>query len=193
MRIIYIDALLALICITCGCVSKSSQPVSLNAADYGVKADGESDDGPAIIELLKNASSIDGAVNIIFPEGRAIYATETTNRYLFTLTGFNDVTIDGKGYTFLLHPDIRFMNIRGCTNICVKNLNIDFTPLPFADGLITGKSQKEGWVDVRLIHGELEKKCRPSIRKHSRFAEGRLSLELNQSPECTATARRRHY
>jgi hypothetical protein len=131
----------------------------LIAEEYGVAADGKSDDGPAVARLLAAAACSPKPVTILFPESSTVYAHTVTNRCLFPLTALSRITIDGRGTTFRLHPDIRFMTMRGCTNMVVKNLNVDFTPLPFADGLVTGLCATERWVDVKLLHGDRRLLC----------------------------------
>lgn len=152
-------AFLALNAVFCGCINPEFSHITFNATEYGITADGKTDDAPAILKLLEKVSDATNPVTIVFPENSSIYAASATNRYLFPLTGFKDVTVNGNGSTFLLDPDIRFMNMRGCTNITFKNLKVDFTPLPFADGTIIAKSEKERWVDVRLLHGNPAQLC----------------------------------
>ena len=41
-------------------------PVVINAADFGIKADGVSDDGPAIRAMLAEAEKVEGAVELRF-------------------------------------------------------------------------------------------------------------------------------
>jgi hypothetical protein len=142
-------------CLTC----LAGDTVMLHSDDYGVKADGCSDDGAAVEHMIGATSKSSATRYLLFPENAALYAHSVSNRYLFDLSGISNLTIDGCGTTFLLHPDIRFMRLSGCTNLVVKNLNVDFTPLPCAEALVTDLSESEGWIDVRVFNDIPQRLC----------------------------------
>ena len=59
---------------------------NLRAVDFGVKADGRTDDGPAILEMIEAARARNGeAVRLIFPRNKVVYAATGKDRYLFPL------------------------------------------------------------------------------------------------------------
>ncbi len=45
------------------------------------------------------------------------------------------------------------MWLENASNISIKNLKIDFDPLPFAEGIIIDKNKQERYVDVRILDG----------------------------------------
>lgn len=127
---------------------------TFDAAGFGVKADGASDDGPAVERMLAAALATGGPIRLVFPEGKRIRVTTASERYLFRLDGRADVALDGRGSTFLLGPDARFLRMRECRRITIRRLNIDFEPLPFVDGTVTAVNARESWLDVSVAAGQ---------------------------------------
>ncbi len=136
--------------VLCSCMMVSAAPQVLEATDFGLVADGATDDGPAIQRLLNAAGAAQGPVTLRFPEGRTVYVKTLPARYLFPWKGVSDRTLDGGGCTFLLDPWLRFMDLSESRNITVRNIKVDFSPLPFADGVVTAVNRADGYLDVRL-------------------------------------------
>jgi len=129
----------------------------VRAADFGVKADGVTDDGPAIQRMLAAAASVSGPACLVFPAGRRIRVATAPERYALRFDGAVDVTLDGQGSTFLLGPDVRFLRLRDSRRITVRRLQVDFDPLPFVDGTVAAVNAKERYLDVSVGAGEGER------------------------------------
>lgn len=125
----------------------------IDANDYGLKADGGADDGPAIARMLDDALKVDGPVVLRFPRSKTIRAATAPERYVFRFDGARDITIDGGGSTFLLSAETRLLRMRESRNITLGNFNVDFDPLPFADATVTTVNAKERFIDVRAMDG----------------------------------------
>ena len=125
-------------------------PRVLDATAYGLVADGVTDDGPAIQRLL---GAVDGPAVLRFAERRTMRVLTAPGRYVFDLDGRADLTLDGGGCTFLLGPDLRFLRVRNSQRISVRSLNVDFSPLPFADGVVTKVDAESHCLEVRLNPG----------------------------------------
>lgn len=128
----------------------AAPPQVLEATEYGLVADGVADDGLAVQRLLDAASAVDGPVELRFPENRTVYVKSMPTRYVFPWRGISDTILDGGGCTFVLDPKLRFMELTESRNVTVRRLNVDFSPLPFADGTITAANAGERYLDVRL-------------------------------------------
>ncbi len=126
----------------------------VKAADLGVRADGVTDDGPAIERMLAAAGSVTGPVRLVFPAGRRIRVATAPERYAFRFEGVTDLTLDGGGSTFLLGPDARFLRLRGSRRITVRRLQVDFDPLPFGDGTVAAVNAEGRYLDVVVGAGE---------------------------------------
>ncbi|MBD3177591.1 MAG: hypothetical protein GF320_20665 [Armatimonadia bacterium] len=123
---------------------------TLHATDYGLVADGVTDDGAAIAAMLAAASQATGPIVLRFPEDATIRVLTAHERYVFRLDGVESWTIDGGGSTFLLDPHIRFARVQRCRSVAIRDLDIDFDPLPFADGTITAVDEAARHLEVRL-------------------------------------------
>ena len=135
----------------CGCLF-ASDAVILDATDFGLKADGKSDDGPVICRLIQAAEKEKNAT-IRFPDRQEIYVSSGQERYVFRLDRISNLTIDGNDSTFLVHKDLRFLHATVCTNLTIKNLQVDVTPLPIAEATILNVPDSQT-LKVRLEHPE---------------------------------------
>jgi len=122
----------------------------IKAVDFGVKADGVTDDGAAIDRMLQAAADIDSAVTFLFPENRTIRVTNAPDRYVLRFHRSKNRTVNGRGCTFMLGPDVRFLRLTESTNFALRNLNVDFQPLPFVDGTIVAVEPANRSIDVRI-------------------------------------------
>ena len=135
-------------------LAAQAQALTLNAADFGLHADGKTDDGPAIQRALTEARAAKGPVVLRFPKDKTIYVKTAPSRYVFPLEGVSDLHILGRGCTFILDPHLRFMSLTQSRNVFVGDLNIDFHPLPFVEGLVTAVNKEERFIDVQLRPGQ---------------------------------------
>ncbi|NLF57481.1 MAG: right-handed parallel beta-helix repeat-containing protein [Candidatus Hydrogenedens sp.] len=126
----------------------------LKAADYGLIADGAADDGPAIARLLAEARGVKGPVALIFPENGTVRVTTSPERYVFPLDGVAGLELDGGGCLFLLNPYLRFMRLAGSRGTTVRNLKVDFDPLPFVEGTVTEADAAGRFLGVKLRPGQ---------------------------------------
>lgn len=122
----------------------------LHAVDFGLVADGKTDDGPAIRSILGKAMQAGGPVTIRFPEAKLIYIATGEERYGIRLHAVRGLQIDGGGSTFLVHKDIRFLRTTGCTDLQLSRFQVDVTPSPVIEGTVEGigPDQKSLFVKV---------------------------------------------
>ena len=127
---------------------------TLRAVDFGIKADGKTDDGPAIVAMLCAAKSIKGPVTLLFPLNKTIYVKKLPDRYVFSFNNVNHIILDGGGSTFLLDSYVRFLDLKNSSDVKIRRLNVDFSPLPFVDGKVIEKSSTGLWIEVKLKNEE---------------------------------------
>ena len=125
--------------------------MTLHAPDFGVTGDGITDDGPALQEALNVLVNYNGSARLLFEANSTCYIESVPETYIIDWVEVHDQVIDGNNTTFLLAGDVRFMQLEKCRNIETRNLNIDYTPLPFADGIVVAKNPEELWVDVQVF------------------------------------------
>lgn len=125
-------------------------------------------------QLSKGVRSVrlNGGVHRVVPSDGAI-------QHLI-LRGLSDAVIDFGGATLIGEVNTAMFALEGCTNVTIRNVTIDYAPLPFTQAEILSVDEECNWV-VRIIDGY----PRPSdaaIARHDRFwpiqvYDGR-SLEL---------------
>jgi hypothetical protein len=145
--------LIALWAMTSGSKAKSenfSESKTLQATDFGLVADGVTDDGPAIRNLLDAARAAKQPVTIRFPEKKQIFIATGTERYGFRLDGFKGLGIDGGDSTFLVHQDLRFLKATSCEDLKIGFLKIDVTPSPVAESVVIDQAENGRQLKVRL-------------------------------------------
>jgi len=133
--------------------AEEPNPKIISATECGAVGDGVHDDGPAIMTMLKKATAQQGTVLRFSPNRSYFIRTSGESRYVFPFDHAADITIDGGGSTFLVDSHLRFMNLKDCRNFTVKNLTIDYVPLPFADGKVIAKNAQDRSIDVEISPG----------------------------------------
>jgi len=124
----------------------------VRVSDYGLKADGETDDGPAILRAIEAARAMKGRpVRVVFPAKKVIYAETGRDRYLLPLQRTGTVTIDGSGSTFLLHPDLRMVDLDNAECPVLKDFTVDYTVTMFIESVIEAVDPKRTYVDVKVL------------------------------------------
>jgi len=128
----------------------------LHFSEFGGKADGKTDDGPAILKMVEAARALKGKpVRLVFPRNRTIYAATGRDRYLFALQHMEHIILDGNGSTFLLDPHIRMMDLDYAKRPVIKNFNVDYTVTMFIESVIEKVDPQGAYVDVKvLVSGE---------------------------------------
>lgn len=125
--------LLAAISLASGWVS--GQTV-LDAAEFGLKADGVSDDGPAIHAMLERAAATAGPDTLKFPSAKTIHIASGKERYAFRIDQLHNLSIDGGGSTFLLDKELRFLHVTSSRDFRMARLNVDLTRSPVVEATV---------------------------------------------------------
>ncbi len=97
----------------------------LYAADYGVKGDGVTDDGPAISAAIRDA--VDKQATLRFESGKTYLVTSADNNASifsspFAFSGADGVTVDGGGSVFLVKPGVSFFAMNNSRDIRLSNM-----------------------------------------------------------------------
>lgn len=82
-----------------------------------------------------------------------IYEMSTTTDSHYTFFGINNVIVNGNGSTIILRNPAMAFNILLCDNLTLKDIILDYDPLPYTQGTITHISQdRKNWT-VRIHDG----------------------------------------
>lgn len=123
----------------------STEPVTINAADYQPDTEHGNDWALAIRQMIDDAKNYSGPVTIRFPKGtydlypdkieaRELYISNTVgtnSSYKMKKIGFlfedmENVTVEGNGSTFMFHGKMTTFSTINSTNIKFQNLEFDF-------------------------------------------------------------------
>ena len=104
---------------------------TVNVKDYGAVGDGKAYDRDAVIAAFKAAAALAEAgtpSKLEFEAGKTYRINEKQDAFaLFDLDNISNFTIDGNGSTILFErPTNSLINIEGCTNIKVKNIDVKY-------------------------------------------------------------------
>ena len=113
--------------------------VVLNAADFGVKGDGVTDDGPAIGKAVEAA--IAQKATLRFEAGKTYYIASTDRNANgfgspFAMNGADGVTVDGNGSVFRFAPGISYFAIVSSADVRLCNMKFDLSVSPYLVGTV---------------------------------------------------------
>ena len=111
----------------------------LNAADFGVKGDGKTDDGIAIGRAIEAA--IEQKATLLFESGKTYYIGSTDRSAgpfgsPFAMNGAEGVTVDGGGSVFRFAPGISYFALTSNKDIRICNMKLDLSVSPYLVGTV---------------------------------------------------------
>lgn len=129
---------------------------TINVKDFGAKGDGISNDREAISKALTKAKQMGNGVKVLFPEGT--YSIQVDEKAQVSghleLIGIKDIVLEGQGDALLIFKNYRTgLWLEDCHNVKVKNLSVDYDPLPFTQGVITNVDRENDRVEIRIQEG----------------------------------------
>jgi len=144
--------------------------IDVKVADFGAIPNDGKDDAVAIIKALdfcKKVSMTGTNTRLIFNKGAYdLFTIKDNNRpHFIFLKNANNILIEGNGAEIIIHDPLKgFFSIFKSNNIIVKDLFIDYDPLPFTQGKILAVDIKNKSIDLKIDEGF------PSL-KHNMFQE----------------------
>ena len=117
--------------------------VILKAADFGVKGDGKTDDGPAIGRAIEAA--VEQQATLTFESGKTYYIGSTDRSAgpfgsPFAMQGADGVTVDGGGSVFRFAPGISYFAMTSSRDIRFCNMKLDLSVSPYLVGTVKSVS-----------------------------------------------------
>ena len=92
-----------------------------------------------------------GNKHIVIPPGR--YRVKPTSGRHLSLRGVKDVEITARNVEMICTQTTEALSISNCANLTLRGLTIDYDPLPFTQGRITGFSENKRVHEVELFQG----------------------------------------
>lgn len=151
---VVVGMLLLIFTYPAGMAAAPADPADLVILKVPHPTDPAADAGPAIREALANAGGHQGkTVRIMLDEGiYRVASLQPGNPFHLVLCGLENATLQGvPGKTLLLftHPDKAAIGLFGTRNTVLKDLIIDYDPLPFTQGTVVAVDPEHGTFDWR--------------------------------------------
>ena len=126
----------------------------LQVADFGAKPDDNADDLPAIQAAFTAAVGAGEPVEVAFAKGRYdLYPTGSGGPAL-AINMAKDLVIDGHGAEIVIHnPQKGFLRLSVSERVIVRNLSIDYDPLPVTQGWVKSVDAADHSLIVELEPG----------------------------------------
>lgn len=121
----------------------------LDTTNFGLIPDDGTNDYVAFSSLVEVARTSTPPVKINFAPG--VYNFSSAEQVLTTrdgslnLSGLRNVVVDGNGSRIMINRShMGFVYAENCTNVIVRNFEIDYDPLPFCQGTVLSLDAAEG-------------------------------------------------
>lgn len=154
--------------------------IDIKLSDYGAIINDGKDDGKAIskaITMCKKLAESGVNVRLVFDEGTYDIFSNNNNTHLVQVNEANNIVIEGNGAEIIIHdPLMGFMEVVKSNNIIVKNLFIDYDPLPFTQGKVVAVDESNNSFDLKIDEGF-------PVLTHSMFQEASRVYGMLMDPE----------
>ncbi len=124
---------------------------TFRVSEFGAVPDGATDCGPAVARALEAVARASGPTAVVFDRPGTYRVLSAPHDTFLRLQGMKDVTVDGGGGVFLLHPRLNVLDVTGSRNIRIRNFKVDYAPLPLREALVVGADPSGRWIDVRVL------------------------------------------
>ncbi len=148
--------------LSANCAVEAAEPAIVNVKDFGAVGDGKHDDRPAFLQAIAEVGKLRqqgrASVTIQVPAGAyrlEMPAGASAKEQHLPLVTLNDVTLAGTPGTELvfgsaLHGGIALNRTR---NVTIRDLALDFDPLPFTQGTVVAVDPKKHSIDFEVEEG----------------------------------------
>lgn len=134
----------------------SAAPVSLRAADRGVAPNTGADVRDALQGLLTEAGASGPGSEVVLEAGSYRIDSQGVASGALSLSNAEGITLRGAGAATRLvftNPHSGGVYFHGCTRCTVRDLSIDWDPVPFTQGTVTAVAPDAGTFDLALQGG----------------------------------------
>lgn len=111
----------------------ASRGPRISVTTYGADPTGRQDSTAAIRKAVRVATAT-AARGLVFPHGT--YRLASVQELLVGVYHLSGFQLDGDGSTLLIGRDAKCIDITGCADVTVSDLNMDWNPLPFTQGTV---------------------------------------------------------
>ncbi|MFZ2654669.1 MAG: right-handed parallel beta-helix repeat-containing protein [Victivallales bacterium] len=144
-----------IILIATSCITTPPPAASVIASWGEEEKNVQREAGTQLLRKLAQAK-LDGEKIFTIPKGDYRFfktSVKGAHKSFITLDGYRDIVIDGSGSTFWFEHEAWGFHITGSSNTTMKNIILDWDPLPYTQGVIVGMNPKEKTLDVKISPG----------------------------------------
>jgi hypothetical protein len=145
-----------------GRAMEAAEPAIVNVKDFGAIGDGKRDDRPAFLQAIAEAGKLrqgnKGPVTIQVPTGTFRLempdGASTREKHL-SLVKLTNVTLAGSAGTELVFGSAFHggIGLNRTQNVTIRDLALDFDPLPFTQGTVVAVNSRKHYIDFELESG----------------------------------------
>jgi hypothetical protein len=134
-----------------------SEGAVFNVNDYGAKPDVQEDSGAAIRAAIEAAKGSGRGATVVLGKAKYFVGGGTgPYRSALPIENAKDLTVRGDGPDTLLivtNPRVGCFFLKQCNNVTVRDVAIDYDPLPFTQGKIVAVDLDKGAFNYKLQKG----------------------------------------
>ncbi len=126
----------------------------VHVRDFGAVPDGKTEAGNAIREAIRVATAAGPGGEVVLAAGT--YRVSSAKGYCFPIQRARDLTVRGAGAAtkiVIANPTLGAFNVAISTNVTVRDLVVDYDPLPFCQGTIRAVDREAGHFDLEVEAG----------------------------------------
>ena len=131
--------------------------IDVKLSDFGAVPNDGKNDANAIIKALnfcKKVSLTGTGSKLIFKKGTYDLFTNKNKSHLIELNNASNILIEGNGAEIIIHDPLKgFFSVFKSKNIIVKDLFIDYDPLPFTQGKVVAVDLEQRTFDFKVDEG----------------------------------------
>ncbi|MCF7863610.1 MAG: right-handed parallel beta-helix repeat-containing protein [Kiritimatiellales bacterium] len=140
---------------------QQDKPMQFHVRAFGVEPS-STNVYAALKSAVEAAQATGRSAEILFEPG-AVYrialpdGPNMQGKYALHIQNATNLVLNGQGATLLVtHPEIGAICTEDSSGVEIKNFNIDYDPLPYAQGTITAINLSENWFELKVDDGFME-------------------------------------
>ena len=123
--------------------------------EHGAVGDGRHDDLPVLAAIVRGIERNTRPVKLVFRRGAEYYLAAHTDdcHGRILLRRVSGVVVEGNGARLTVHPSSRAFGVYRSRDVEIRNLTIDYSPLPYTQGRVTAIDTARWQLTFRVDRG----------------------------------------
>lgn len=127
---------------------------TLHVREHGAIPDDQLDDLPGLVEAIGEAIQLPGPAMVVLEPGVYDIHTEVPQTFCAVIENTENFILEGNGAEIVIHnPQVGFLQILSSGNIIVRNLSVDYDPLPFLQGIVKKVNYFSSTIELEGMEG----------------------------------------